>query len=142
MTAQDMAEVFELGANGVQMGIRFAASVESNAAPNLKEFYVKAKKEDMVIIESPVGLPGRALKNNFTEKILKGYPPKKCVACLKQCKKNFCIMDALINAQRGNLDEGLIFSGEHIDQINEILPAGEIIRKLVEEFENIQSEVE
>jgi nitronate monooxygenase len=142
MTAQDMAEVFELGASGVQMGIRFAASVESNAAPNLKEFYVKAKKEDMVIIESPVGLPGRALKNNFTEKILKGYPPKKCVACLKQCKKNFCIMDALINAQRGNLDEGLIFSGEHIDQINEILPAGEIIRKLVEEFENIQSEVE
>ena len=84
-----------------------------------------------MIIESPVGLPGRALKNNFTEKILKGYPPKKCAACLKQCKKNFCIMDALINAQQGNLDEGLIFSGEYIDQINEILPAGEIIRKLV-----------
>ena len=135
--AGDMAEMFKLGADGVQMGIRFAASVESGAAPNLKNFYVQAKREDIVLIDSPVGLPGRAIKNTFTDKITNGYPPLECEGCLKKCKQNFCIMDALINAQQGNLEEGLIFSGEYIDRINEILPAGEIIRKLVEDYEKL-----
>jgi NAD(P)H-dependent flavin oxidoreductase YrpB (nitropropane dioxygenase family) len=138
--AQDMKEAFELGADGVQMGIRFAASSESNAAPNLKEVYVKATKEDIVLIDSPVGLPGRAIRNTFSDKINDpnyDLSPENCRACLKKCKQNFCIMDALVNAQKGNLDEGLIFSGEYIEKINEILPAGEIIRKLVEDYEKL-----
>lgn len=134
--AYDMKEAFDLGADGVQMGIRFAASLESNAAPNLKEVYVKAKKDDIVLIDSPVGLPGRAIRNRFSEKINSDYDlsPENCRACLKKCKQNFCIMDALINAQQGNLDQGLIFSGEYVEKITEILPAGEIICKLVEDF--------
>lgn len=135
--AADLKEVFSLGADGVQMGIRFAATEEANGAPNLKDMYVKAGREDIVIIESPVGLPGRAIRNEFTDDLLSGKikPPQKCEGCLKKCKKNFCIMKALVNAQRGNLREGLVFSGEYIDKIKEILPAGNIIKNLVKEYE-------
>ncbi|MFZ5943778.1 MAG: NAD(P)H-dependent flavin oxidoreductase [Bacillota bacterium] len=138
--ALDMKEAFSLGADGVQMGIRFAASAESNAAPNLKEVYVKAKREDIVLIDSPVGLPGRAIRNEFSERLKDpdyDSSPENCVGCLKKCKQNFCIMDALNNAQQGNLSHGLIFSGEYIEKIKEILPAGEIIRNLVEDYEKL-----
>ena len=87
-----------------------------------------------------VGLPGRAIKNAFTEKINNpnfDLSPESCRACLKKCKQNFCIMDALVNAQQGNLAEGLIFSGEYIDKIKEIIPAGEIIRKLVDDYQKL-----
>ncbi|NLI91429.1 MAG: nitronate monooxygenase [Peptococcaceae bacterium] len=132
----DLKEAFGLGADGVQMGIRFAASEEANGAQCLKESYVKAEREDIVLIESPVGLPGRAIRNVFSEKILSGNiePPQKCEGCLKKCRKNFCIMLALNNAQQGKLDEGLIFSGEYIEKIKEILPAGKIISDLVEAY--------
>jgi nitronate monooxygenase len=132
----DLQEAFRLGADGVQMGIRFAASEEANGAAALKECYLKAERKDIVLIESPVGLPGRAIRNDFAERILSGKvePPPKCEGCLKKCKKNFCIMRALNNAQQGNLDQGLIFSGEYIEKIKEILPAGKIITDLVEAY--------
>lgn len=134
---KDMAEAFKLGADGVQIGIRFAASIESNAADNLKEFYVKARTEDIVIIDSPVGYPGRAIRNEFSEKILgdKRVPPKNCVQCLKQCSQKFCIIQALVNAQRGDLANGLVFSGEYIGRIKDILPVKEIISNLLKEAE-------
>ncbi|MBZ4653838.1 MAG: 2-nitropropane dioxygenase [Peptococcaceae bacterium] len=134
---KDMAEAFRLGADGVQIGIRFAASEESNAADSLKELYVKATDEDIVLINSPVGLPGRAIRNEFTEKIAgdKVIPPSNCVNCLKECARNFCIMEALVNAQQGNLEDGLAFSGEFIGKIKEILPVKEIIRTLLKEVE-------
>ena len=131
VTGRDMAEVFHLGADGVQIGTRFAASVESNAADNLKEVYVKAKHEDIVMVKSPVGLPGRAIRNEFSEKIGNGVlKTNRCYRCLKECAKNFCIMEALQNAQKGNLSEGLIF-GEYIEKIREILPVKEIISTLL-----------
>ncbi|MFZ7104508.1 MAG: NAD(P)H-dependent flavin oxidoreductase [Peptococcaceae bacterium] len=141
ITAIDLKEVFALGADGVQMGIRFAASLESNAAENLKKVYVEAKAKDIVLIDSPVGLPGRAIRNEFSEKINNpdyDLSPENCVGCLKRCKQNFCIMDALINAQEGKLADGLIFSGEYIEKIKEILPAGEIIKKLVEDYQQLE----
>lgn len=133
----DLKEAFDLGADGVQMGVRFAASEEANGASNLKECYLKAGREDIVIINSPVGLPGRAIRNDYAEQIIAGTvkPPKKCENCLKKCKHNFCIMDALNNAQQGKLDEGLVFSGEYIEKITEILPAGKIIEDLVQAYE-------
>ena len=70
LSGQDIVDLIKMGANGVQMGSRFAASVESNAAPALKEFYLKAKPEDIVVIHSPVGLPGRAVRNPFAERIM------------------------------------------------------------------------
>ncbi|QDR80426.1 NAD(P)H-dependent flavin oxidoreductase [Sporomusa termitida] len=139
MFGRDIVEVMKLGADGVQMGTRFAASEESNAAPALKEFYLKAKHEDVVLIKSPVGLPGQAIKNPFAKKILECTTegPKSCVACLKHCQQNFCIINALIRAQQGDVDTGLIFTGEYIHKIDEILPVKEIFARLLKEVEEI-----
>ena len=135
MTARDMAQAFAIGAKGVQLGTLFAATHEAGGADNLKEVYVKATKEDIVLIDSPVGLKGQAIRNVFTEKIARGeVPPKACYKCLKKCSMNFCIMLALNNAQQGNLDEGLIFSGENIDFITEIVPAKTVIDRLVADY--------
>ena len=135
----DIVEAIKLGASGVQMGTRFAASLESNAAPALKEFYLKAKPEDVVLIKSPVGLPGRAVKNPFAEKILEGAAPtpQTCDACLKHCERNFCIIKALIRAQQGDVESGLVFTGEYIHKIDEILSVKEIFSRLLKEVEQI-----
>jgi nitronate monooxygenase len=139
ISGNDIVETLRLGADGVQMGTRFAASVESNAAPALKEFYLKAKPEDIVEINSPVGMPGRALLNPFAEKIIEGTAPvpESCDACLKHCKKNFCIIKALIRAQQGDVETGLVFTGEYIHKIDEILPVKEIFNRLLAEVEVI-----
>jgi NAD(P)H-dependent flavin oxidoreductase YrpB (nitropropane dioxygenase family) len=137
VNGRDIVEVLKLGANGVQMGTRFAASEESNAAPALKEFYLKAKPEDVVLIKSPVGLPGRAIKNPFAEKIIEGTAPTPdiCGACLKHCSQNFCIIKALVRAQQGDVETGLVFTGEYIHKIDEILPVKEIFSRLISEAE-------
>ncbi|MDR7865405.1 MAG: nitronate monooxygenase [Sporomusaceae bacterium] len=134
----DIVEALKLGANGVQMGTRFMASEESNAAPALKEFYLKAKPEDVVLIKSPVGLPGRAVKNPYAEKILEGTVavPDSCDACLKHCERNFCIIKALIRAQQGDTETGLVFTGEYIHKIDAILPVKEIFARLLKEAED------
>ena len=134
LTGQDIVDLIQMGANGVQMGSRFAASEESNAAPALKEFYLKAQPEDVVLIHSPVGLPGRAVRNPFAERILKGnVPPKQCDNCLKECAHNFCIIRALIRAEQGDVETGLVFTGEYISRIKEILSVKEIFRRLTAE---------
>ena len=135
MSGQDIVDLIKLGANGVQMGSRFAASEESNAAPALKEFYLKATPEDIVVIHSPVGLPGRAVRNPFAEKIMQGPDKvKQCDSCLKDCKRNFCIIRALIRAQQGDVETGLVFTGEYIHKIKEILPVKEIFSRLQTEI--------
>ncbi|MDU4959949.1 MAG: nitronate monooxygenase [Sporomusaceae bacterium] len=140
LSGRDVVETLRLGASGVQMGTRFAASVESNAGPALKQFYLKAKPEDVVLIKSPVGLPGRAVKNPFAAKILEGTAPtpQTCDACLKHCEKNFCIIKALIRAQQGDVESGLVFTGEYIHKIDEILPVKEIFARLIQEAEQIE----
>ncbi len=139
ITGRDIAEVIKLGADGVQMGTRFAASEEANGAPALKEYYLKAKPEDVVLIDSPVGLPGRAVRNPFAEKINEGNAPTPdvCDACLKHCKQNFCIIKALIRAQQGDVETGLVFTGEYIHKIDEILPVKEIFARLLKEVDEI-----
>lgn len=139
ITGRDIVEALKLGANGVQMGTRFMTSEESNAAPALKEYYLKAQPEDVVIIKSPVGLPGRAVKNPFAEKILEGTAdtPDSCDACLKHCAQNFCIIKALIRAQQGDVETGLVFTGEYLHKIDQILPVKEIFARLLEEVDAI-----
>ncbi len=140
MTASDMQKAFEKGAKGVQLGTIFAATKEAAGADALKEVYIKATKEDIVLIDSPVGLKGQAIRNEFTEKIARGEAtPTACDKCLKKCSMNFCILQALNNAQQGNLKEGLIFSGENIEYITEILPAKEVVNRLVSDFEKINN---
>lgn len=132
---QDIVDLIKMGANGVQMGSRFAASLEANSAPTVKEYYLKSKPEDIVVIHSPVGLPGRAVRNPFAEHIMTDgkWPIPQCDNCLKACKHNFCIIRALTRAQQGDVDTGLVFTGEYISRIDEILPVSEIFRRLKEE---------
>jgi len=135
---KDIAEAFSYGADGVQMGTRFAASIESAAAPALKEMYVNATEKDVVVIESPVGLPGRALYNSFLARVDRqeiNGSNVKCGSCLKHCSHRFCILKALNEAQKGNLDNGLVFSGQQIAKIKEILSVKDIFRNLLRELE-------
>ena len=138
LNGKDIVDMLNMGANGVQMGSRFAASVESNAAPSLKEYYLKSKPEDVVVIHSPVGLPGRAVRTPFSKRVMEGrVPPKVCDSCLKACKHNFCIVRALTRAQQGDVETGLVFTGEYMPRIEKILPVKEIISTLVTEAEAV-----
>lgn len=135
---KDIVEIFKLGADGVQMGTRFAASLESNFSDEAKNLYVHATREDVVMVKSPVGLPGQGLRNEFFELINNGKTEiiEKCSACLKHCKRNFCITEALNNATRqGDFSKALVFSGEFVEKIKEILPVKEIFRQLLLEVE-------
>ena len=134
LSGQDIVDFIKMGANGVQMGSRFAASKESNAAPALKEYYLKSKPEDIVVIHSPVGLPGRAVRTPFSQRVMDGpVPPKVCDACLKACKHNFCIIRSLIRAQQGDVETGLVFTGEYMPRIQKILSVKEIFQQLLSE---------
>lgn len=135
----DVADLLKLGASGVQMGSRFAASEESNGAPALKEFYLKMTKEDVVQIDSPVGYKGRAIRNPFAQLSLEGNAPKptKCDLCLKKCTHSFCIIRALTRAQQGDVETGLVFTGANMWKIKEILPVKEIFRRIKEEIAKI-----
>jgi len=114
-TGEDLARYQKLGAVGVQMATRFVTTLECDANDKFKQEYVNATKKDIQIIESPVGLPGRAIKkkDSFLEKVKRGEI--KCgFKCLKSCdpkKSPYCIAEALINAQRGDLEKGFAFAG-------------------------------
>ncbi len=139
MDGQDIADVINLGADGVQMGTRFAASEESNASDAFKALYIKAQKEDIVLVKSPVGLPGQGIRNSFYNLIESGTVPKigACNDCLKRCSHSFCIMDALVNAcKSGEAGKALVFSGECVDKVKEVLPVKAIFKKLLKEVEN------
>lgn len=131
---QGVAEMLKIGANGVQMGTRFALSEESSAAQEWKAEMVKATEEDIVIIHSPVGLPGRGIRNPFTQALEANadVKPKGCSLCLKRCEGNFCIMRRLIKAQQGDVQEGLIFSGAKVHKINEVRSVHEIFEDIKE----------
>lgn len=134
----DIAEVMRLGADGVQMGTRFAASEESNASKEFKALYIKAAREDVVLVKSPVGLPGQGIRNPFFNLVESGNAPriKGCCNCLKRCTHSFCIMDALVNAcKSGDYSRALVFSGEYVHRIKEILPVHTLFKKLLSEVE-------
>jgi len=132
----DMAEMIKLGARGVQMATRFVLSKECSVADAFKKMYLNAREEDVVIIKSPVGLPGRALRNPFVNALKRGEAPEPdaCTACLKDCSQEYCIMEALINAREGRVDEGVVFSGKNVFKIKEILSVQAIFDKLLAEF--------
>ena len=128
---QDIVDMIKMGANGVQMGSRFAVSEEANGAPALKEYYLKSKPEDVVVIHSPVGLPGRAVRTPFTARVMEGpVPPKVCDQCLKACKHNFCIIRSLTRAQQGDVETGLVFTGERLPTIERIMSVHDIFGQL------------
>jgi nitronate monooxygenase len=129
---EDVAKTLKLGADGVQMGTRFALSEECSAAPAWKAKLLKAAKEDVVMVHSPVGLPGRGIRNPFTEALDEKVDvrPNTCNRCLKRCERNFCIMNRLVRAQQGDVQGGLIFSGAKVHKINKILSVHEIFEDI------------
>ncbi len=137
-TGTDIAQCLKSGAKGVQMATRFTATDECDADYRYKEAYLSAKKEDVVIIQSPVGMPGRALNNKFIQRLNeRGIEIKSCFQCLKGCNPKiapYCISTALINAVQGNVDEGLVFVGSNVYRIDKIVSVRKLIQELLNEL--------
>lgn len=131
---KDMEHVMKLGADGVQMGTRFVTTKECDADEAYKQSYIKAKKEDIKIVQSPVGMPGRAILNPFLEKVkTEKCKIKHCYQCIVTCDKKtipYCITEALVNAAEGRVDEGLLFCGENAYRADKI----ETVAEIMEEF--------
>lgn len=134
---EDIKHALSLGANGVQIASRFVATDECDASQVYKEAYINAKKEDVRIIESPVGMPGRALNNSFAKRVCQGDKSKitKCYQCISHCNPKevpYCITQALIRAVKGDIDNGLVFCGDNVDRIDKIVPVGALIKELMD----------
>ena len=141
-TGEDIKKYMDLGASGVQMGTRFVATYECDADDRFKQAYIDAKQEDVTIIKSPVGMPGRALVNNFIDSMRDGgKKPFKCIFhCVKTCEQEktpYCIAAALINAMKGNLERGFAFCGENVSRVNNIVSVHDLISSLQREFDAI-----
>ena len=132
----DIDHAIELGADGVQIASRFVATEECDASEAYKQAYIKAEEKDIRIIQSPVGMPGRALENDFIRAVEKGRQPvKKCYNCLHKCNPKevpYCITKALIDAVKGDVQNGLIFCGANVGQIKEMTTVPELMRELAE----------
>jgi NAD(P)H-dependent flavin oxidoreductase YrpB (nitropropane dioxygenase family) len=138
-TGEDMYNIMKLGAKGVQIASRFVTTNECDADIKFKESYIKAVKNDVEIIQSPVGMPGRALKGKFLERVKKGLTaPKLCpYNCLHTCdykKVPYCIMLALYNAYKGKLDKGYSFAGSNAYRATKITSVKEIVDELISGF--------
>ncbi|MDR5586121.1 MULTISPECIES: nitronate monooxygenase [Clostridium] len=134
----DIAKYLKLGANGVQMATRFVATYECDASQEFKDAYINCSKEDIDIVKSPVGMPGRAIKNDFIKKTLTGRENiTSCYNCLTPCDPKttpYCISKALMNAVNGNINEGLIFCGENASRIDKMMSVKELMTELEEEL--------
>jgi nitronate monooxygenase len=138
-TGGDIYDFIHRGAAGVQMGTRFVATHECDADDAFKQAYIDARREDMVIIKSPVGLPGRAVRNAFTDAASQGLKtPFKCpYHCLKTCdpeKSPYCIAIALGNARKGKLKHGFAFAGQNAYRIDKIVSVKELMTTLQTEY--------
>ena len=138
-TGEDIYQYLNMGAAGVQMGTRFVATHECDADIAFKQAYVDAKQDDIMIIKSPVGLPGRAIRNKFLEAVSEGK--KQVVKCPYHCIKTcnyketpYCIACALANAQKGKLKQGFAFVGENAHRIKEIISVHQLINSLKEAY--------
>jgi nitronate monooxygenase len=139
-TGEDILRFLQLGAQGVQMATRFVATDECDADPRFKEAYVGCRPGDIAIIKSPVGLPGRAIRNQFLDNAAAGVRNvKRCAwRCLEQCDiqhADYCISIALDNARRGLLDRGFAFCGANAHRVEKIVPVAELLDGLKHEYE-------
>ncbi len=129
---EEMLHMFlEQGAAGIQIATPFVTTEECDAAKAYKEAYIKAEKEDICIVKSPVGMPGRAIKNQFMKQVECGmkFPPEKCLGCLKHCKPAeipYCITERLIAAAKGDVEEALLFCGADAYQETRIKTVKEV----------------
>ncbi len=131
----DIKHVMSLGADGVQISTRFVVTEECDASDEFKQAYLNAKKEDIEVVTSPVGMPGRAILNPFIKRTREGrIPVDKCFKCLQRCNPMdtpYCITKSLVNAVDGNIDEGLVFCGENAYRLNKMTTVKEIFEELI-----------
>lgn len=127
-SGEDMYQIMKLGASAVQLGTRFVTTEECDASAGFKDAYVQATEDSIKIIQSPVGMPGRAITNGFIDKVKQGLKsPKSCpFHCIKSCKVEkspYCIINALYQAYKGNMNNGYAFAGSNAfkaDKINKV----------------------
>ena len=134
-----------MGASGVQLGTAFVTTTECDASETFKNVYINAENKDVKIIQSPVGMPGRAIDGEFIQNVEKGLEmPKNCVFhCIKTCdytKSPYCIVQALYQAARGNLKKGFVFTGLNVHLSNKISSVKEVVDRLKTEFLNAKAE--
>jgi len=139
-TGEDIYKFIQMGADGVQMATRFVPTHECDADIKFKEAYTQVRKRDIIIINSPVGMPGRAIRNKFLDEVEAGIrKPFKCPwKCLKTCdfkKAPYCIALALTNAKKGYLEEGFAFAGANAYRVDKIISVKELIETLLIEYE-------
>jgi nitronate monooxygenase len=135
----DVERAFLMGANGVQVGTRWITTEECDADVRYKEFHLRAQLDDVVVVPSPVGKPARALRNRFTDRAMVNAAEldRRCVAnCLNQClcrdgRTTYCILQALVGAAKGDVEDGLVFSSGRLGEVDRILPVVEVMRSLV-----------
>lgn len=145
-SGEDIYNIIERGASGVQMGTRFVATDECDADAAFKQSYVAATKEDVEIIQSPVGMPGRAIHNSFLDRVKAGLTkPKACpFNCIKTCNmvdSPYCIMLALYNAFRGKLEYGYAFAGANAWRVEKIQSVKSLMDELLTEFRNYKAKL-
>ena len=139
-TGEDIYRIMSLGAAGVQMGSIFVTTTECDASETFKKTYIESSKEDIEIIASPVGMPGRAIGGEFLRKVKAGLTrPKRCpFHCIKTCdytKSPYCIILALYNAAKGNLSRGYAFAGANAYLSKKITSVKETIESLKAGFQ-------
>lgn len=143
-TGEDIVKFLNLGCAGVQMATRFVATFECDADEKFKQAFVDAKKEDLIFIKSPVGLPGRAIRNKFLNDVEEGKKvPIKCpYKCIKTCtpqESPYCIAFALVNAQKGHLNGGFVFAGANAYRVDKIVSVKELMDSLIKEVNECES---
>jgi NAD(P)H-dependent flavin oxidoreductase YrpB (nitropropane dioxygenase family) len=139
-TGEDIYKFMQLGAGGVQMATRFVATFECDASDEFKQTFLKCTRDDIIIIDSPVGLPGRAIRCDFLDRVASGAKePFECNwKCLKSCDfKNvpYCIGLALTNAKKGDLEHGFAFAGANAYRVDKLVSVKELIDELMEGYE-------
>lgn len=129
---------FSLGVDAIQVATRFVTTEECDADIRYKEAYIRTNEDDIVIVKSPVGMPGRAIRNSFMKKVMNGeqIPHSPCHRCLQKCNPKtipYCITDALIHAAKGEVDEALLFCGAYAYKADHMETVKEVIESLLPE---------
>ena len=142
-TGNDIFKIIQKGASAVQIGTRFVATKECDADVNFKNAIVEAKEEDVQIIKSPVGMPGRSVLNNFLEEAREGKRrPSVCKShCIRSCDPkttSYCIAEALLSAYKGNLENGFVFAGTNAGRVDKITTVGAIFEELKADYKKAE----
>ena len=135
---KDVAKFLRLGAKGVQIGTRFVATFECSAADEFKQLYIEAGEDDIVFIQSPVGMPAKVIRTKFLDEILRGERKEftcnyKCLRTCDPATVPYCIAKALIDAVEGDIDHAVVLAGTNVSRVTKIVSVKDLIDEIVAE---------